>query len=216
MSDRPDSLPEPGDDELARLDDLLTRDGVWDEPARSLEDEIVAAIAAESRSTDGGEAADVGEVADLGERRRRRLASPERVLGAAAAVAFVVAGVALLASGDDGSTTFALSGTDAAPDASAEVEVSATPAGLKLVLDVEDLEGAPDGYVYEAWVGNGDVAVSAGTFHLRGGDAPIELWAGVTDPSFEQLWITVEPIDDDLAPSGDARLSGTIEMPADE
>ncbi len=118
-------------------------------------------------------------------------------------------------SDDDGGVAFALEGTEAAPDASAAVTVSVTPAGLKILLDADGLPGAPDGYMYEAWVGDGDLSVSAGTFHLRGGSGTIELWAGVTDRSFRRLWITLEPIDDDPSSSRDARLRGEFSLPDD-
>ncbi len=148
-------------------------------------------------------------------RRGRRAWSATRVLGAAAAVAVVVAGVAVLSRGGDDGVMFALEGTEAQPGASAEVQVSATPAGLKILLETHGLPGAPDGYMYEAWVGDGSFGVSAGTFHLRGGQGPIELWAGVTGPEFHRIWITLEPIDDDAASSSDARLRGEFTLPDD-
>ena len=128
----------------------------------------------------------------------------------------IVAGVAVISRGgsDDG-VAFALEGTDAAPGASATVIVAATPAGLKILLDADGLPGAPDGYMYEAWVGDGTLSISAGTFHLRGGSTSIELWAGVTEPSFRRLWVTLEPIDDDPSSSLDARLRGEFSLPDD-
>lgn len=209
MTDPVDSLGEPSDDELAELTALLARAEPWDDPPRDLEDRVVEAIVAES---DASGSAPVS----LAEHRTRRTWSASRLIGAAAALVVVVAGVAVITrgGGDDG-VAFALEGTDAAPDASAEVIVSATPAGLKILLDADGLPGAPDGYMYEAWVGDGTLSVSAGTFHLRGGSGSIELWAGVTEPTFRRLWITLEPIDDDPAASRDARLRGEFSLPDD-
>ena len=210
MTDHLDSLADPSDDDVAALAALLTRAETWDDPPRDLEDAVVSAIVSE--------ASELSRATQItpAEHRARAVWSRSRMLGAAAAVAVVVVGIVLMARGSTEGTTFALEGTDAQPGASANVIVSATPAGLKILLDTEGLPGAPDGYMYEAWVGDDTIGVSAGTFHLRGGDGPIELWAGVTDPSFDRLWITLEPIDDDASPSGDSRLSGEYSLVVDE
>lgn len=218
MTDHLDSLDDPSEDELAELAALLVRVDAWDDPPPELEDAVVAAIAAEvDAERDAVVAASARHDAptSLAQYRSRRVVSMTGLLGAAAAVAVMIAGIVLIRRGGDEGTVFALAGTDAAPGASAEVRMSATPAGLKIELDADGLPGAPDGFMYEAWVGDGNVAISTGTFHLRGGDAPIELWAGVTDPSFHRLWITLEPIDDDASPSGDTRLSGEYTLDDD-
>lgn len=212
MTDHVDSLKDPSDAELAALAALISRAEPWDEPPRDLEDAVVAAITAEA----GTEPTSEQRPTSLAEHRARRTWTATRLLGAAAALAVVVAGVVVITRGGDADgVAFALDGTDAAPGASAAVTVAATPAGLKILLDAEGLAGAPDGFMYEAWVGDGVIPVSAGTFHLRGGDGPIELWAGVTDRSFRRLWVTLEPIDDDASPSGDTRLRGEFELPED-
>jgi hypothetical protein len=209
MTEHLDSLGEPSDDDVAALAALLTRAEPWDDPPRELEDAVVTAIAGEAagqrRPTPGGRT----------QRRTRDMWSGGRMLAAAAAIAVVVAGIVLMTRGATEGTTFALEGTDAQPGATADVLVAATPAGLKILLDTEGLPGAPDGYMYEAWVGDGTIGVSAGTFHLRGGDGPIELWAGVADPEFHRLWITLEPIDGDASPTSDARLRGEFSLAGD-
>ena len=207
MTDHLDSLTDPSDDDLAALASLLSRAEPWDEPPRGLEDAVVAAISAEAGTAPAS--------ASRAERRTSAVWSRSRMLGAAAAVAIVVVGIVLMTRGSTDGVTFALEGTDAQPDARADVVVSATPAGLKILLDTEGLPGAPDGYMYEAWVGDDTIAVSAGTFHLRGGHGPIELWAGVTGERFHRLWITLEPIDDDATSSSDARLRGEFSLPDD-
>ncbi len=207
MTDHLDSLPDPSDDELAALAALLSRAEPWDEPPRDLEDAVVAAIADEAAT------ARPLTVPSRADTRARAVWSRSRMLGAAAAIAVVVAGLVLMTRGSTDGVTFALEGTDAEPGATASVVVSATPAGLKILLDCDGLPGAPDGYMYEAWVGDGTIGVSAGTFHLRGGDGPIELWAGVTGNEFHRLWITLEPIDDDASSSSDARMRGEFSLP---
>jgi hypothetical protein len=221
MTDHLDSLDDPSDDELAELTRLLGRAAAWDDPPPELEDAVVAAITAEAGTqigtgtdADSATAARPGAPTSLTGYRTRRVRSITGMLAAAAAVAVMIAGVVLVSRSDDGAV-FALTGTDAAPGASAEVRIAATPAGLKIELDADGLPGAPDGFMYEAWVGDGTIAISSGTFHLRDGDGPIELWAGVTDPSFHRLWITLEPIDDDASPSGDSRLSGEFSLADD-
>lgn len=210
MTDPVDSLDDPSDAELAALAAVLTRAEPWGDPPRELEDRVVAAIAAEAA------ALPAVSPASLTEHRSRRAWSASRLLGAAAALVVIVAGVAVIArGGDDDGVAFALEGTEAAPEASATVTVSATPAGLKILLEADGLPGAPDGYMYEAWVGDGDISVSAGTFHLRGGSGSIELWAGVTDRSFRRLWVTLEPVDNDPTSSKDARLRGEFSLPED-
>jgi hypothetical protein len=209
MTDHLDALADPSDDDVAALAALLTRAETWDDPPRDLEDAVVAAIVSE--------ASELSRATQItpSERRARAVWSRSRMLGAAAAVAVVVVGIVLMTRDASDDVTFALVGTDAEPGASAEVVVSATPAGLKILLDTDGLPGAPDGFMYEAWVGDGTIGVSAGTFHLRGGAGPIELWAGVTDPEFHRLWITLEPIDDDATASADARLRGEFALPDD-
>jgi hypothetical protein len=202
MTEHPDPRAAGG---ATPLDELLARADMWTEPPAGLEDAVVAAI--------GQSRAGAGLPDDLGARRSRRHGA--WWFAAAAAVALVVAGVVLL-TGEDGrlggDVRIVLAGTDAAPGASAEVALSSTPAGLKILLDADNLEPAPDGFYYECWISNGDIRVSAGGFHLRRGHGPIELWAGVVDPSFDTLAVTLEPLDSDTDSSGDVRLRGHYEL----
>lgn len=196
---------------------VLARADIWTDLPAGLEDAVMAAIAAEANSASA-------HFVDIDTARLRR-ADPSAVerrssmpwwLAAAAAVAVVITGVVLVTrAGDDtgSGAEFALAGTDLAPGATASAVFDATPDGLRIVLDTTDLPGAPEGQMYEAWIGNGDIRVSAGTFHLRGGGAPISLWAGTADPSFTVLTVTIEPIDGDAASSGEVVLRGEFEMP---
>jgi hypothetical protein len=187
-----DELPGPVAEVLARAD-------TWEDLPDGLEDEIVAAIR-------------TGPVPIAAHRQAARRRVPVW-LTIAAAIVGIVAGAAVVAliSDDDlevaGDTIEAeLTGTELAPDASATALFTATPAGLKILLDAEGLPGAAAGEMYEAWIGDGDIRVSAGTFHLREGDDAIELWAGTDDPRFHIISVTIEPID------GDAESSGRVVM----
>ena len=221
MNDHLDSVEEPTADELARIDALLSRPDVWDEPPAGLEDAVVAAVVSEAASTPWAStvaSAGSDSTVSLDERRAARKSGFDRSaipwwLASAAAIAVLVAGIAFATrSGTPEGTEIALAGTEAAPAASAEVVLAATPAGLKILLDADGLRGAPEGFYYEAWVSDGTIRVSAGTFHLRGGDGPIELWAGVTDPSFRMLSVTLEPIDGDPGTSGNVQLVGEFDL----
>jgi hypothetical protein len=196
-------------DELQRaVETALARDDVWDDPRPGLEDDIVAAIRAEP----------VELAAQRRVREQRRLPG---WLVAVAAVAVIAAGavvVARLARDDDEvaseSTEASLSGTDLAPGASADAVFTPTPAGLKILLDAHGLAGARPGEMYEAWISDGQIRVSAGTFHLREGNNPIELWAGTDDPRFHLITITIEPIDGVAESSGNVVLRGEFSLPS--
>jgi hypothetical protein len=198
-----DELPQAIEAELARAD-------VWDDPPPGLEDAIVAAIASEPVPIDTARPA------------RRRLPG---WLSAAAAIAAIAAGAAIVATVVDdepddelaGNTSEAsLTGTDLAPDATATALFTPTPAGLKILLDADGLAGAGADEMYEAWISDGTLRVSAGTFHLRNGDEPIELWAGTDDPRFTVITVTVEPIDGVAESSGEVVLRGAFSLPGAE
>lgn len=215
MTDHIDSVDEPGSAQIAALDEELAHTDLWEEPSAGLEDLIVAAITAESGVSIIASTTDDDELAVRRSARTRR-AIPWWI-GAAAACALVVAGIALVVR-DSGSdevsapvgTEIALVGTDLAADASATAVVSSTPAGLKIVLDTDRLEPADRNHYYEAWLSDGDSHVSAGTFHLRGASDPIALWSGVDEPSYRNLTVTLEPTDGDTAPSSQVVLTGII------
>ena len=211
MSDHLDSVEEPNSQELATIKQLLARPEVWREPPPDLEDRVVTAIA--TLATADARPASLNSLAD-----QRSARSPRNVpwwIGAAAAAFVVVAGMAFVAirgGGPSADALVPLVGTDAAPDASAQARLTETPAGLKIVLDVDGLAAAPNGYFYEAWISSETMRVSAGTFHLRSGYESIELWAGVTDPDFDMLAVTLEPLDGNTDSSGDVRLRGVFDL----
>jgi hypothetical protein len=190
---------------------LLADHETW-APAPDVADSIVALIRSEATTP---------PVAIAAARARRAATVPRWLKAVAAVVAIAVAGsvVARLA-GDDTPTGVAsaasdLTATDLAPGASATATFAATPAGLKIILDVDGLPGAGRDEMYEAWVSDGTIRVSAGTFHLRGGDAPIELWAGVADPRFHIITVSLEPVDGVAESSGQTVLRGEYSLPGD-
>lgn len=205
MSDHLDSVDEPSATEVAAIERLLASHDIWHDPPEGVEDAVVTAIVTAA----GASSRSVAPVR-LDARRSRH--GPTWWFGAAAAVIAIVVGAALLVRDSDDTaeagTLIELAGTDDALDASATARITSTPAGLKIVLDTDGLAGAPPGSFYEAWVSDGTLLFSAGTFHLRGGAGPIALWSGVDDPAFRRLSITLEPVDGDTSSSGRAVLIG--------
>jgi hypothetical protein len=211
MTDELEPLADPSPAEFAALGKLLARADVWDDPPDELEDVVVdsvtRAVAVDSSDTVSGTA----PVTVLDGRRRR--SRPTWWLGAAASLVVVIAGVALVTRGGTvEGTEVELTGSERSPGASGVAILSTSPAGLKIVLDAEGLDGAPVGFMYEVWLTDGAAPVSCGTFHQRGESGTIELWAGVSDPAYDRLAITLEPLDGDTASSGDVRLSGTFTL----
>lgn len=156
---------------------------LWEEPSPELEDQVIALIAGNHDSISAG----------LG-----RLERWVRPLVAAAVVVVAVGlyGVLRTSSPD---WEVAMPGTDLAPSASSTVAGWNTDAGTRMILAVEGLDPAPDGFVYEFWLSDGPLHISAGTFAA---DGEIELWSGVTRAEFPRLWVTLEPLDEDESPSG--------------
>ena len=191
------------DDELeARIAGYLQDPAMWEPASTSGEDDLVAAIAAQRQTSEAP------HVAPGRERRR----STRPFLAGVAAALLVVAGVAaaLQLRGDSG-IELTLAGTELDPDASAQVTIETTDIGTRLVLDVSDLDPPEDGYYYEAWLRTGpDVGVSAGTFHMRGGDGEIELWAGVLIEDYPLVTVTLQE-EAAEASSGVVVLKGLVE-----
>ncbi len=149
------------------------------------------------------------------ERPRRRWVGP--LLGAAAALLAVAAfslGVRLTEDDNERPPDFliAMAATELAPGAEAVADVVATPLGTRIILDVTGLPPAPEGQYYEAWLRQSpEVGVSAGTFHLRGGDGAIELWAGVTMDDYPLITVTLQEEGAGAASSGRVVLRGSVD-----
>lgn len=197
FDDRSD-LPEAEFDALATL---LSSGSVWAEADPEMEDRIVAGITAEAALRPKAP-----EAPGRGDRRHLRLI-------AAVAALFLVAGVGigLLAQGSDDGEVVALAGTDLAVGASATAEIDDQPSGVRIVLDVSGLPPAADGTYYQAWVRNdAEDGVSIGTFHMRGGDAAIELWSGVAVDDYPNVAVTLQQVGGGAESSGLAVLVGRL------
>lgn len=197
--DRDDDLD---DAELAALSQLIGADTVWLDADPEVEARILQAIS--------GEAGPVERLVPPrpGRDDRRHL----RLIGAVA-VLFLVVGVAiaLLVGDDEDTVQVALAGTDLAPTATAEADLDDTPQGLRILLDVTGLPPAEPGTYYQAWVRSETDGISAGTFHLRGGDGSIELWAGVSHLDYPIITVTLQREGDGPESSGQVVLRGRAE-----
>jgi len=189
MTDDPfnDELTEA---EQAQLAAFIDAPGLWEEPSMEDEDAIVAAIRAEAALFPRPEREISENVIPIS--RARRWLGP--VAAGIAAALVVLAGFAFMTGGDDSEgVVLALEGTDIAPGATAEAIVAPLAAGTRIILDVSGLPPAEPGTYYEAWMRiDADVGVSAGTFHMRGGDGTIELWAGVIPDDYPLITVTVQ------------------------
>ena len=193
MPDEPFDRRDVVDADLAAL---LADESTWEPLDPAIEDSIVAAITAEADPA--------GVVTPIGAAGRRQ--RPLLLAGAAAALLLVIAGLFAVDRGSDdpAGTELALEATELAPDATGLVTIDDTPLGTRLILEVAGLPPAAEGQYYEAWLRTGpELGVSAGTFHLRGGDGEIELWAGVTAVDYPLFTITIQD-------EGDPQSSGLV------
>ena len=176
--------------DLRAASSALASDVVWEEPSFELGGQVAALI---------GAAAGTHSDQALPSRRGSGW------LAAIAVAASIVVLVAVFALNREPSPDWevALPATDLAPGAIATAQGWNEPSGTRMVVAINGLEPAPDGFFYEFWLSNGPVHVSAGTFRTGG---EIELWSGVTRADYPRLWITLEPIDDDESPTRDTVL----------
>ncbi|MFH1104349.1 MAG: anti-sigma factor [Actinomycetota bacterium] len=167
--------------ELERLRRALADPVVWDEPALSADD-LMVALTGSRLST---------PVAHV--RRRGWL------IGVAAALVVVVGVLALLlVPSDPADWTVSLAGAEAAPGASGVLAGWNVDGGSRLVLETRGLERAPSGTVYELWFMSADEAFSAGTF---ADPANVQLMVGVPWREYPNLLVTLETADGDPTPS---------------
>lgn len=165
----------------ARLNSLravLADETTWAVPPQSVLDQLIDRI--------GSERADSARPA-----RRWTLQLWPRLAFAVLAIAVVA--VAWVAFSDSPQARVTLAGTELEPSANGIAQLSPTGAGWSIEIEVADLPPAGDGYYYEAWVWNetGD-GVSIGTFHLRGGPEPVQMWAGVDVAEYPWIWISLQ------------------------
>lgn len=193
-------------DTAVRFRDLLANDAVWAEPSPTGVDDLLAAIDAEPRT---GVAAGAAPARPAHSRARSRRLTLVAVAAGVVALAGV-AGVLVRAADDDNSRTFAVAGTELAPDASAVASVEETGSGVAIQLDVSDLPPAEPGTYYQAWVKGPDGLVTVGTFHMRGGDDTVDLWSGVPLDRYPTLTVTLQQEGGGQDSSGQVVLSGDI------
>lgn len=197
-----DERADLSDAEFDALAALLGSDAVWVDADPAVEDLLVAEIGAQAAARPRAPQAP-------GRADRRHL----RLIAAVAAV-FLLAGVGigLLAQGSGDEVTVALAGTDVAPGASASATIHDEPSGVRIILDVSGLPPAEPGTFYQAWVrASPEVGVSIGTFHMRGGDAEIELWAGVEVDDYPLITVTIQQEGAGPESSGVVVLAGSID-----
>lgn len=195
--DHPDEAPERGD----ALAPLLGNAAVWSDPDATVENDVVAAVEAEEPPGPAPRRARLSGAV-------RRWLAPVAV-GVAAATVVLIGASVVDGDAERGTTGVAvtLAGTELAPASSAVATVADTPLGTRIDLDVSGLAPAGEDDYYEAWLWNGDGdAVSAGSFHLRGGDGSIELWAGVGLAEYPRMTVTRQREGDGVPPSGDVVL----------
>ncbi len=166
---------------LANAGAALDEEALWLEPEAALEDAVADAVSAPVEAP------------------RPAWRSWPAMVAAAAVVLAVVAVAAIVAARPAAPDwEVALAGTDAAPGASAIARGWNEASGTRMQLDVSGLDRAPDGFVYELWLSEGPVHVSAGTFRSA---EDVQLWVGVRRSDYPRVWITLEPIDDDPRPA---------------
>jgi len=238
MADAADARDQMGEAidtfDRAELDDLrllLADPTLWDEPSDGLGDAVVAGIsaaaargeAAPSTAADAAPAHTPAPPASstrasgrAGRRFRSAYLFGSAALGAAAAalVAFAVVNI-----GDDNSSRpsadaqITLVGTDLLPEAGGRADITTTPSGVQIQLDVPDLPRRDGNEFYEAWLKNDDGTglIPIGTFH-SGED--VTLWAGVAIEDYPILTVTREtvaaPKDPGQGSSGEVVVSGRL------
>jgi hypothetical protein len=224
-------------DERADLDELralLADPGLWDEPAPSLEDAVVAAVSSAVGARSGPTGAAVppavtgtavpatttaatetpiesgANVIPIARHRSRWTRSVVLMGAAAAAVILVVATMVVVTGGQDDAESFSmvLEPTELLPGAAGSATLTKTDSGWRIELDATGLPRLDEGRFYQAWLRNEEgTLVPVGSFN-EGSD--VVLWAGVSPVTFPILTVTEEAADGDQASSGVRVLVGTI------
>jgi hypothetical protein len=167
-------------EEKAHLDKVrrtLAEETTWAVPPQSVADGVLNEIRAETNPFD----------------TRARRPSVPRLLAAALGLGTILAVTALALGSFDKGTLVPLEGTELQPTASGSAWLQQTDAGWAIRIDLEDLPPADAGYYYEGWVWSDDgEGVSIGTFHLRNGMEPLQLWAGVDVLEYPSIWISLQ------------------------
>lgn len=167
-------------EEKAHLDSVrrtLADEATWEIPPQSVADGVLNEIRAETNPFDVP----------------ARRPSVPRLLAAALTLGAILLVTALALGSFDRGTQVALAGTELQPAATGSAWLEPTDAGWAIRIDLEDLPPAEAGYYYEGWVWSDDgEGVSIGTFHLRNGMEPLQLWAGVDVLEYPSIWISLQ------------------------
>lgn len=178
--------------------DTLAEPMFWEEPSADLEDLVVAAVLGAGSETgpQTETAAPLAEVIEISFWRKALVP----MMSAAAALVLAVGAMSFV-------------GRTAPPDweapmiSAAGINATGVVAGwnqdnggTRVRLQVEGLEAAPDGFLYELWFTSPEGQhVSAGTFREAG---EVNLAIGVPRKEFPRVWITLEPVGEAGPPSG--------------
>ncbi|MGH8873023.1 MAG: anti-sigma factor [Acidimicrobiia bacterium] len=196
-----------GPQEHERLDlirAVLANEATWAEPPPQVADGLLAALAEEAVP---------GRTAPPEQASRWPLVAA-LTGGLVAVVALVLSTVNVV--DEEREILVAMSGTELEVAAQGQAAVRPTKAGWWIRLDVTGLPPAPEGSYYEGWVWSDDgEGVSIGTFHLRGGDAPVVLWSGVPLAEYPSIWVTLEDEDEGAEASDRVVMTGRIPEPSD-
>lgn len=185
----------------AELALLLSDPALWAVPTEDLVDRIVAAIDGERQV-----------VVPL--RGRQRVWRGRLAAGAIGAAAAAIAVMAIRPSTTtEHDSTIAMAGTELAPDASGNADLTAVDSGIRIDFTVTGLPRRYGAEFYEGWLKNcdGTALVPIGTFHELD-DATG--WAGVSLDDFAVITVTREvvaaPTDLAQGTSGEVVVSGKL------
>lgn len=215
MSDSPNTNPsefdldrvELTDDELANLTTLLRDPIMWDQPATGAEDALIAEMHSETTQRSITTSTNVTSITS-----RSRIVRSAAIFATGIAAGMLLIFSVTMFKTDDNGVELALTGTELAPLASASALIDQGPLGVRIILDVTGLAPSPNGTYYQAWVRKSpEAGVSAGTFHLRGGDGEIELWAGVSTDEYPLIAVTLQQEGEGTESSGKVVLKGRLD-----
>ena len=212
--------------ELDELRALLADSTLWDEPGDALGDSVVASITAAAAREGSPPSASAAVAPPTDPQTGRARSRPARrfrgmnligsaALGAAAAglVAFAVVKIGDDTSPQTADAQITLVGTDLLPEATGRADITTTPSGVQIQLNVPDLPRRDGAEFYEAWLKNADSTglIPIGTFHSG---EHVTLWAGVAIADYPILTVTREtvaaPKDAAQGSSGEVVVSGRL------
>jgi hypothetical protein len=107
-------------------------------------------------------------------------------------------------------TSTTLAGTALAPKASAVAELVARSSGVAVRLEIKGLAPSEAGAYYAAWLRGPRGTVPLGSFHWRKGADPIDLWSGVEQAGYPDLFVTVQREGEAPTPSSLIVLQGRV------